>query len=85
MNRTNYLRAALALAATTVLVSCNGPKGPTPPPKLEKPAPQAFIAQVNKDLVELNKEGNAAGWTQSTYITPDTQYLNAKVTERFLE
>jgi peptidyl-dipeptidase A len=81
----NLSRAALALAVATLLASCNGPKGPTPPPKLEKPAPQEFIAQVNKDLVEINKEANAAGWTQSTYITPDTEYLNAKVTERYLE
>ena len=40
---------------------------------------------VNNDLVELNREINAAGWTQSTYITVDTQYLNARVTERYLE
>ena len=33
----------------------------------------------------LAKEGNAAGWTQQTYITPDTQYLNARVTDHFLE
>ena len=31
------------------------------------------------------REINAAGWTQSTDITVDTQYLNARVTERILE
>ncbi len=76
------LAAGLALASSFVLVSCNGPKGPTPPPKITGPE---FIAGVNKDLVELSKEGNAAGWTQSTYITADTQFLNSKATERFLE
>jgi peptidyl-dipeptidase A len=80
----NLIRAVLAVSATTLLASCNGPKGPTPPPKIDKPAP-AFIADVNKDLVELYHESNAAGWTQSTYITADTQYLNAKATERYLE
>jgi peptidyl-dipeptidase A len=80
MNRTHH--AVLALASTAVLVSCNGPKGPTPPPKVDAPT---FVSGVNKDLVELNKEGNAAGWTQATYITADTQYLNAKATERYLE
>src|SRR5512147_2005181 len=73
---------ALALASTSILVSCNGPKGPTPPPK--KTAAE-FIAGVNKDLVEIGKEASAAGWTQSTYITADTQLLNSKVTERYLE
>jgi peptidyl-dipeptidase A len=78
-----------------------GPKGPTPPVHLDKveadkmgPAEPAkppkipateFVKQVNHDLVELYKEGNAAGWTQSTYITVDTQYLNARVTDRVLE
>jgi peptidyl-dipeptidase A len=78
-----------------------GPKGPTPPVHLDKveadkmgpaeptkppkiPATE-FVKQVNHDLVELYKEGNAAGWTQSTYITVDTQYLNARVTDRVLE
>jgi len=81
MNRTIYPRTAFALAATALLVSCGGTKGPTPPPKADAPA---FIAGVNKDLVELYKEANAAGWTQSTYITADTQYLNAKANERAL-
>jgi peptidyl-dipeptidase A len=83
MNCTHFIRATVALAAITLLASCN--QGPTPAPKAEKPAPQEFIAQVNKDLVDLSKEANAAGWTQSTYITADTEYLNSKVTERYLE
>ena len=31
------------------------------------------------------REGNAAGFTQATHITADTQYLNARATERYLE
>ena len=86
MNSSNYQRGTAAIASTLaaacLLASCGGPKGVTPPPKLEA---TAFVAQVNTDLVELAKEGNAAGWTQQTYITADTQYLNARVTDRFLE
>jgi len=86
MSTSNYLRGAAAIttsvAAACLLASCGGPKGVTPPPKLEA---TAFVAQVNTDLVELAKEGNAAGWTQQTYITPDTQYLNARVTDHYLE
>ena len=40
---------------------------------------------MNHDLIELNREDNAAGWVQSTYITEDTQYLNSRVTDRYLE
>jgi len=86
MNSFEHQRGTVAIASTLaaacLLASCGGPKGVTPPPKLEA---TAFVAQVNTDLVELAKEGNAAGWTQQTYITPDTQYLNARVTDRLLE
>jgi peptidyl-dipeptidase A len=83
-----FLRGAPAAVAATafscVLVSCGGPKGPTPPPKLDKPAPE-FVAEVNTDLNGIFREGNAAGFTQATHITVDTQYLNARATERYLE
>ena len=86
--KTHYMRAANVAASTIAislaLVSCGGPKGPNPPVKAAKPAPE-FVAEVNKELVDIAREGNAAGWTQATNITVDTQYLNAKVTERFLE
>jgi peptidyl-dipeptidase A len=84
MNPSIYLRGVAAASIAFTLVSCGGPKGPTPPPKLEKLAPE-FVAELNKELVPLAREGNAAGWTQSTNITVDTQYLNARVTERTLE
>ena len=73
------LRGAASLTAICLLTSCGGPKGVTPPPKLEA---VAFVAQVNTELVGLAREANAAGWTQQTYITPDTQYLNARVTDQ---
>jgi len=86
MSTSNYFRnasaIALTLAGTGLLASCNGPPGPKPPPKLEAPK---FVEQLNHDLVDLNREANAAGWTQATDITVDTQYLNSKVTERYLE
>ncbi len=84
MKQSNYLRGTAALAASCLFVSCGGPPGPRPPPKLEKPAPE-FIAEVNQELVGIYREGNAAGFTQSTHITPDTQFLNARATERYLE
>ena len=64
------------------LTGCPGPKGPTPPPKIDAPV---FVEEVNKELVGQLREINAAGWTQSTDITVDTQYLNARATERILE
>ena len=88
MKPSNYLRGAaaplLTVALSITLVSCGGTKGPTPPPKLDKPAP-AFVAQVNEELTPIYREANAAGFTQATNITADTQFLNARATERMLE
>jgi peptidyl-dipeptidase A len=70
-----------ALVAVCTLTACPGP-GPKPPPKLDG---DAFVAQINHELIDVNRENNAAGWTQATDITVDTQYLNARATDRYLE
>jgi peptidyl-dipeptidase A len=44
----------------------------------------AFVEQLNKDFRALGDELAAAGWVQATYITPDTQLLNARAHERYL-
>jgi len=80
--RFTYARVpALALVLfAAVLVACQGGK--------EAAAPQEsatdFVARVNTESMEIGKELAAAGWVQATYITPDTEFLNAKVNERFL-
>jgi peptidyl-dipeptidase A len=43
-----------------------------------------FVARINKEFADFWLEGNAAGWTQATYINVDTQLLNARATERWL-
>jgi len=92
MRTTNYLRGSAAILVSAGLLSgCPSQQGPHPPPGFAalgegKPATaEAFVAQINKDLIDLNREGNAAGWTQATDITVDTQYLNARATDRYLE
>src|SRR5882672_3770108 len=84
MKLTIYLRGAAALAVVCLSSSC-GPKGPSIPPKVDAVEADKFVAGVNQDLIELNHEFNAAGWTQSTYITADTQYLASRTTDRYLE
>jgi peptidyl-dipeptidase A len=43
-----------------------------------------FVARINTEMAELEKEKGAAEWVQATYINDDTQLLNAKTNERFL-
>ena len=82
MSASNYVRgiAAVSFVFAGLLASCS--KGTTPPPKVDG---SAFVAEANKELIDLNREANAAGWTQATDITVDTQYLNARATDRYLE
>ena len=42
---------------------------------------RAFLAEVDRELLRLINASNRAGWTQSTYITPDTEVMAAQANE----
>lgn len=44
-----------------------------------------FVARVNDELRELNRETGAADWVRATYIIHDTAILAAKASERYAE
>ncbi len=44
-----------------------------------------FVDRIQKEMVLLSKELEAAYWVRATYITPDTAVLAAKAGERWLE
>jgi peptidyl-dipeptidase A len=82
MNAVTILRGAAALALIATFTGCSQHDAAKAPAKVDA---GTFVEQVNKDLVALNREYNAAGWMQSTDITVDTQLLNSLATERTLE
>ena len=43
---------------------------------------RTFLDEVNQELLRLINYGNRTGWVQSTYITPDTELLNAQANEQ---
>jgi len=43
---------------------------------------RAFLDEANRELLRLTNNANLAGWVQSTYITPDTELLNAQGNEQ---
>jgi peptidyl-dipeptidase A len=43
--------------------------------------PRAFLAEVDRELLRLGTAANRAGWTQATYITPDTEIMAAQANE----
>ena len=44
---------------------------------------EEFVARANAELTELNREGGAAAWVRSTYITGDTAIIAAASDERY--
>jgi peptidyl-dipeptidase A len=75
--------AALACGLSVLgLAGCE--RGAEAPDKAVPESATDFVARLNSELTELGKEVSAAGWVQATYITPDTELLNAKANERYL-
>jgi peptidyl-dipeptidase A len=80
------MRALRTGTALLLLLACGCARQDVPPVTAAA-APETadeFIARVNRDLTSLAAETNAAGYTQATFITIDTQLLNARATDRYL-
>lgn len=80
------LPGALRLALFLALLGGCAPHGSGNAPVASRPAESAdeFVARINKDLALLNTELSAAGYTQDTFITVDTQLLYARSNDRYL-
>jgi peptidyl-dipeptidase A len=75
-----------SLAALTVaVVACGGGSGGdgVGQPAVKETADE-FVTRVNKDMYDFSIEAAEAGWVQATFITKDTQAINARANERFL-
>jgi peptidyl-dipeptidase A len=43
---------------------------------------RTFLERANEDMLRLINASNRTGWVQSTYITPDTEAINAQANEQ---
>jgi peptidyl-dipeptidase A len=85
------MRTRITLLALLTLTGCapqqNAQTGQaatqTPQPTNPESADQ-FVARVNGELAVLDRDQQAAGFTQETFITPDTELLSARMLERYL-
>jgi len=90
-------RACLPFAALGLaLASCRPAAAPCPPPASPplvstQPSPptvaeaEAFVKATNEEFRRLLLDADRASWVKATYITPDTEYLDAKAREVMLE
>lgn len=79
-------RLAAAILAVLALAAC---ERPSQTKEAAAPAPQesaeAFVERINREITERSHELSTAGYAYATFINPDTEYLNAKANERYLE
>jgi peptidyl-dipeptidase A len=74
----------LALGLTQMAACAGSPGSPTTRARTAADATK-FLADVNATMLRLGTELSQAGWVQSTYITPDTEALNARADQTFTE
>jgi len=80
----NSVRLAAAIAAAIAIGSgCSRDASQTA--AAPKETADQFVERLNRELTELGREQAAAGWAYATFINMDTEFLNAKATERGLE
>jgi peptidyl-dipeptidase A len=73
-------RWAAAVLAVVVAAACSRPApGPTAADA------KAFLDQVNATMLRLGTELGQAGWIYSTYITQDTEALNARANQAYID
>ncbi|HEY0876611.1 MAG TPA: M2 family metallopeptidase [Vicinamibacterales bacterium] len=74
-----------AVLATAIGVSAEqDAQTPTKHPATAEGA-KAFLTEVNAELLELANAASRAGWTQSTYITVDTEIMAAQANEALVK
>ena len=78
MRRT--LTRIVVAAALGAVASCRAPQQRQP--GTEDPA--AFLKEANDSLLRLGIEAQRAGWVAQTYITPDTEAMDAKATGAYV-
>jgi peptidyl-dipeptidase A len=72
-------RRGLILCGAGILAVSACASGADRPPDVA-----TFLANVNATYLRLGIEASQAGWISSTYITPDTEALNARANEALL-
>jgi len=72
----------LPLLAVALLAACEQQQTETAAPAEPIETAEEFVARVNEEVKELNRESGATGWVRGTYITEDTAILSSLAQER---
>ena len=75
---------ALSIGLALALTSACAAQAPTPATPTAADATK-FLADVNATMLRLSIEASRTGWVQSTYITVDTEAINARTDQLLTE
>jgi peptidyl-dipeptidase A len=75
------MRPSISLAAITVFLSAFGACRAAAPPAGSDL--KSFLEEADATLLRLSNEANQAGFTQATFITPDTEAMSARANEAY--
>lgn len=78
MTRILFATGVAFLLAFSTSLTAQRPAAQRPPTPA---AARAFLAEVDRELLKLINAASRAGWTQATYITPDTETMAAEANE----
>jgi peptidyl-dipeptidase A len=71
--------------AMFLLISVAGCTGGTSAPAPDAPDAQKFIEDVNATITRLGQESGQAAWVAANFITEDTEAMNARASQRFID
>jgi peptidyl-dipeptidase A len=78
-------KVRLAALALPLAAAGAGLLGCAPSPRATPEQAKAFLEKAEAHLLDLANESSQASWVQATYITPDTEALAARASERFIQ
>ena len=79
----NFVRIAASLLLLLLFGACAKQQAEPPPDVASMETAEQFVARVNAELAELNRETGAANWVRQTYITDDTAIIAAAAKEKY--
>jgi hypothetical protein len=83
-----FMRSIFLVPALLLTAACsNRGAAPDDPGKRQGSAEEAqkFLADANETMKRLGVQVGRVGWTYSTYITPNTEALNARANQEYIE
>jgi peptidyl-dipeptidase A len=79
------IRHVFCLATVVILWGCGTERSGATLGSASPEEARALLSRANDTMLKLGTAAGQAGWVSSTYITPDTEALNARANQQYIE